>query len=202
MRCRAARRSILETTLRAGRSLLPSDVEKHLRTCASCAAEAREGRRLVADLERLRTEVPFPVDVTGRVMARLLASDASHPELSRSRIGFLVAAVLAAAAATTWVLLGHLPLLQLEVGRLWAVAGGMATALAEIARPARHVARALGTLGLHAWTALSPLVSQVARSAPSYQSVALAAVLAMTSATALVVRRDLRRDARPAEKES
>jgi len=197
MRCSAARRRLLEATLRAEPD--PHDasaLERHLASCSSCAAEARDGRRLVGDLERLRLEIPFPLDVTESVMAGLARSGGSaRPEVPRPWVRAIAVATLAAAAATAWVLIGSAPLLGAQAGRLWALIEGMTGALAEIARPLLHLAGAAGTLALHASAAASPLLTRMALAAPSYATSAACVGAAMSVVTAWVVQRDLRRTA-------
>lgn len=204
MRCRAARRALLERSLGTGPGpAVAAALGKHLGACPACALEARLGERLTAELARLRTEVAFDLDVVERVLTRIpRMAPVAHDQVPFGRVGLLVAGTAACAAALLWTGTVHAPVLFFGMRRLATTAAAISTALLELLRPARTVLGAGLHLALHVWNLVLPLLQNVSGLAPSFEALTLACVAVMTLTTALVVRRDLRRTSQSlAEKE-
>jgi hypothetical protein len=191
MRCRSARRSLIERDL----SLLSDEsltaLDAHLGGCARCAARARADAALTADLLALRVEAPLPIDVTERVVAELPAAPPTgYEELRAQPFGWAVAGAVASAIALVWglwELAPALPAVAQHVGSLFQGAKPLATAAVG---PIVTLASALARLLANLLGAATPVLR-------SLQPIATTAILAsfamMTCTIALVVVRDLRK---------
>jgi len=194
MRCRIARKTLLDVELSLARPETGRALEAHLAGCADCAALASRERDLTADLAALRGELPFPVDVTARVAARLSTLPPhAHADIGLRQFGWAVTAAVIF-AVTLLAGLGRaapdLPGLFTEgrtfLAGLWLATSGLATPAAALATT---LARAFGDLA----ASLAP----AARTLKSLQPVALVTVAACTammlSSIVLVVGRDFMR---------
>ena len=146
-------------------------------------------QRMIADLARLRRELPFSVDVTARVVAEVRRlGPPPRPSIATRKVAvWSIAAGLAAAAALAALLIPGAPgwLGQLAELAGWAAGRGGAALTGLPAAAARAIAWVAGFLASFRGIAqaLAPAVTG-----------ALAAALAgMAGITAYVVGRDLRR---------
>jgi len=101
MRCHRARTAIVDRELGRLDAGTQAELRHHLADCADCGADAALGQRLAHDLSALRGEIPFEVDVTRPVLARIADLQARGVEESSPR---LLAWAGAAALITTLAL--------------------------------------------------------------------------------------------------
>ncbi len=71
MRCRRARKAIVERGLGPLPSAVEADLRGHLAVCDACAAEDSFGELLVQELAALPRVAPVEVEVTGRVLREI-----------------------------------------------------------------------------------------------------------------------------------
>ena len=194
MRCREARRAVMERGPGSSRTLIDPALRGHLERCPSCAAEERLERLLRKDLGALRDE-PFPaIDVREEVMARVRrAGRPVRDEVPPRQLGWAALVV----AAWVLVLLGGLGLLLPDLPELFeetrglgralgaAVAGLVPVLLTLLALPLKLAGVALRTLGA--------LGSLVGRLQPLGMTAVAISYVVMAATIALVVGRDLRR---------
>jgi hypothetical protein len=194
MRCRTARRKLLELELGAPARPAEPHLARHLARCAECAAERRVGAMLAHDLRSLRTAAPFEVDVRAAVL-RAVATSApaggSTPALDRRTLGWLAAGLAALFAASAWGVF-HVRALAGGAVQGWSIA-------AAFGRVLLHCGRVWGlTLkaALHAtveWltaaaTAIDPAVLGI-----SLRSLSLWAAFVLIVLTAVALLYDVRR---------
>src|SRR5262245_15440826 len=172
MRCSAARRSILDSRL----GLLPEDraarLHEHLAGCESCAASARNERRIAAELALLRVSPPFRVRVEDRVMLRVAGlGRVSTREAPAGQIGAwsLAAGLAAMVFIATFVSQAPSPealwpavkTIALQIGRGLGDVAGPIIAFARLFRPIadaiQHTAGALDG----AWRHFEPIARWV-----------------------------------------
>lgn len=192
--CRKARSVFADLELGLGTPGEQAALESHLAACADCEAWADEERQLTATLAGLRIELPFEIDVTGRVATRIESLSPGHGhEVSVREFGWSAALVT---ACSVGLLLG-----------LWSIAPGFP----ELVEKARLVGAAIGMTSSALMAPAAALVSTAAKllghllaslggvagTLESLQPVAIGTValcaLMMTTSIALVVGRDFRR---------
>jgi anti-sigma factor RsiW len=71
MHCRKARLALVDRDLGTLGRDAAVRLEQHLQRCPACATEARIDAQWIAELARLRQAYPLPLDVAGRVVARV-----------------------------------------------------------------------------------------------------------------------------------
>lgn len=194
MTCRHLRSSFADLELELARPEERIRLEAHLAGCATCASWVAAERRLTASLVSLRTEMPFEIDVTARVRARLgRLAPAARSEVSVREFAWSAAAV---GAFSVGLLLGLwrlapalVPLVAEARATLDALGSAASTLLAPVAALISTAVKASGSL-------LASLGS-VAGAIEALQPVAIGMVvlcaLMMTASIVLVVRRDLQR---------
>jgi len=137
MRCRTARRKLLDLDLSTTRQPVDARLERHLVACAACAAERRSAAILVRDLRSLRSEPPFELDVRAAVL-RALARSHAHgagrsPVLDRAALAWLAAGVAAVFAPLAWGA-WHARALVAGAGQGWSVAAALGRVLLHFGR--------------------------------------------------------------------
>jgi hypothetical protein len=194
MRCRDARRALLEQNLGMARRETRSGLSGHLERCPTCAIQERGEQRMLRDLASLRGEIPWEIDVRLTVMERIqMLGRIDRDEISVAQLGWSAAiAVLWVSvlfAGLGWLLPEGAPLIGELAGLLRALvdAGAAAGAalLALLALPfklAGILAKPLGAIGT-LLKQLEPL--GLAAVAVSYA--------AMAATISLVIGLDLRR---------
>ena len=191
MRCRRARRFLVERDLGLLSGRARAALDAHLTGCVDCVAHATADAALTADLLSLRVDTPFEIDVRDRVVADLPATlPTGLGELRTQPFGWAVAGAIASAVALVWglwELTSTLPALAQYAGSLF-----------QGAKPL--VASSLATLATFATAVGQLLANLLGAAAPvfrSLQPVATTAILAsfvmMSCTIALVVARDLRK---------
>jgi hypothetical protein len=149
-------------------------------------------RRLIDDLERLRQDLPFSVDVTARVMAEVRRlGPPPRPAIASRRVVVWssAAAILLATGVALLALLG-LPAWAGDLGQAAARTAGLGGSILRFAAwvpgaAARAVAQCVDFM-----TAFRGLAVALA---PAVAAAMAAALVAMTGITSYVVGRDLRR---------
>ena len=191
MRCRRARKFLVERDLGLLSGPARAALDAHLADCVDCVARARSDAALTADLLSLRVDAPFGIDVRNRVVAGLPATrPAGFGELRTQPFGWAVAGAIASAVALVWGLLEMtptFPALAQYVGSLFQSAKPLvASSLAMLA-----------TLATAAGRLLANLLGATAPVFRSLEPIATTAILAsfvmMSCTIALVVARDLRK---------
>jgi hypothetical protein len=196
MRCRIARKKLVEVELGLVGPAARAELDAHLGNCAFCATAAERERGLTADLVSLRCEVPLAIDVTSEVASRLATAEGS---LRHGEVGLRQALAAAAAVAGfggallvgLWRVLPGLPELIAEAHVLLT---GLRLAAANLLAPAVDLLRTV----IRSAAGLLALLGPVAESLRPLQPVALATIAACTvmmlASIVLVVGRDLTRD--------
>lgn len=191
MRCREARTAIAERgwgPLRAGRR---ETLDAHLHGCDACAAVECDELRLLGDLAGLRTEVPFDVDVTRRVLQQVARLEpVVREEVPPSQLGWAAAIAVAATIVVLVTFFGAVP----ELATLGAQIQGLAGAAAHVVLGAAEVAwtllgvpfKLLG-VALEALGALAPVLEWIR---PAAVTTALLCYLAMMMTIFSVLWRD------------
>jgi anti-sigma factor RsiW len=188
MRCREARRSILERDLGTLPPTRGAELERHLAACRACALHAASEAQLTADLVALAATVPPVIDVTEVVARRLRALPPGRSaETPAGPYGWAVAAAFAGCLAVGWTALG-LPAAATDLGReLLPLLGALRSWVEALGSTALTIVSAIA----HALTDVAlPLIRGMRRFALPVVS---AMFLMMSATVAAVVARDLLR---------
>jgi len=193
MRCRRARVAITERRLRQPSPGAQRELQAHLASCESCAADAFAEGLLAHELAVLREERLPRVDVRARVLREIAALESlERREVPRRQLGLAVAATAAALGVVAWAAASGLPaLLPHAVHETRWLVEGIAAVASAFARPldaAMAVLRSLGGITLDLLSAVGVVVHKFAI-VP--QAVVAFSVAVMTSITMYVVARDL-----------
>ena len=193
MRCARARSAIVQRQLSLLSPREQVDLERHLRDCAACSAEAELEGRLAGDLLSLREEYPLELDVSRRVMAEIART--GEPERREVPDRQLVWSAIAATVATAALLATakqFLPIVPEALQAMQVLASSALTVVTEVARPVLALLaipfKLLGIL-LESVGGLSPLVDA---GRPAMTSMTIVSCVLMTLTTFYVVGRDLR----------
>lgn len=198
MRCRTARKWILERQLGRRAGVHETALGAHVRTCPDCASDARAGEALARQLAALRADIPFPLDVADLVMLRIGAlGTVKRSDRSGHQLAGIAAATLLVALGILGTVAWHAPALLNGLQVAGGVLFELAAASLRFLRPAGDLLGALGELIAHAGSALLAVLSPLGRLAPSFHGMAFATLLIMTATTAFLVGRDLRAEKEP-----
>jgi len=186
--------AITERRLREPSPAAQRELQAHLASCESCAADALVEGALARELALLREERLPSVDVRARVLREIAAlGSVERREVPRRQLGLAVTATAAALGIVVWAAVsGFPPLLPRAVHEARWVVAGIAAFLSAFAGPldaAAAVLRSLGGVTLDLLSALG-VVLQTLAIVP--QAVVALSVAAMTLITTYVVARDLR----------
>ena len=142
MQCRETRNLLFERSLGVLSPTRETALERHLESCATCAAEARSEEALSRAFTSLRVEPDFEIDVRSSVMGRVRADPrpARH-EVSDRQLAW---GLLTAAAGAVALLIGAALLVPLLPAAL---------------RPLAPLGRAAGSLGRNALAYLGELIA-------------------------------------------
>lgn len=193
MRCRYARRSLVDR--REGR-LSPAaerELDRHLEGCAACAREGRWEAELARDLALLHRERPVRVEVSSRVLRELDAAGEPDrrlvPLVEIRRAGVLAGAMVVLLAVAGVFVGWSLPEALSEAGRLLGMSSAVLQALAGPLAAALTTVRALTTAGGQLVEVFWVLARKTAPLAPGVIGLVLVLMTALTTA---IVGRDLR----------
>jgi len=193
MRCRRARKVIVERGLGPLPSAVEADLIGHLAVCHACAAEDSFGELIVQELASLRRAAPIQVEVTGRVLREIALLSVNRQVVPTRQLG--LATLATAATAALALLVGALGIGELFLGS-WgearALAAAVGTVISGLGRPLLGLGSLIQSLGgvvLDMVTALSLVLSKLQ---PVFQVLLALSVLAMAMVTVLVIGRDLR----------
>jgi hypothetical protein len=202
MRCRTARRKLLELELCDASRPAGPRLARHLANCADCAAERRAHALLVRGLRSLRSATPFEVDVRAVVLRNLVRDVAESVPgagpVDRGTLAWLGAGLAGIFAALAWGAL-RAPALAAGAGEAWSIA-------AALGRVMLHVGRVWGTTlaaGLRTaleWTASASAFASDTLGV-SIRSLSFWAAFAMIVLTAAALLYDVRRGVELSEQE-
>jgi len=191
MRCREARTAVAERgwgPLSAGRG---AALDAHLHGCGDCAATERDELRLLGDLAGLRTEVPFDVEVTRRVLRQITGlGPVVREEVPARQLGWAAAIAVATTVGLSFVFFGSLPSYATLGAQIQGLAGNAARVVlggAEVLWTLAAVPIKLLGVVFEALGALAPVLEWIQ---PAAGAVALLCYLAMTTTILTVLWRD------------
>jgi predicted anti-sigma-YlaC factor YlaD len=188
MRCAKAKLLWIERDLGQGAPVSSSALEAHIARCAACSVWVVRAGEVGRDLRALRTEPPYTVDVTARVLREVAAWP--RPRSEEPRAVILAWSSLGALTTAAGLLLGlasRLPAGARAAHGAWLALAGFGSALAGLAESILAPALHLLVRGAAA------LPSSAPGSAAVIQLAIAVAALAMTSTVVIVVGRDFRR---------
>jgi len=193
MRCRSVRAALLDRELGLGAPAVDAALDRHLESCASCAAGASVEAGLSELLAGLRSSSPPAIDVTARVMRGLPELRPSRGEdVSSRQLGWATAAALTAVAGLLAGFWRMLPTLTHAAGDAWTTASGLrhslGTVLAATATLASHGLETVARL----FDALAPMAVALRGLEPVAVSALALSAAVMAATIVLVVGRDLR----------
>jgi hypothetical protein len=194
MRCRTARKALLDRDLRLPAGPDAARLEHHLATCAACASEAATDGILARDLAALSRSAPERIDVTVRVLVEvedLWALDRRPVPAKQLAWAWVWAYALALTVAILG--LGILVFVPKELPDLGHFSEGLPAAASALAQPFLllfAVARGLGRVGLEILELISQLLVTVQ---PVVQVAMMLALAIMAAITTVVLGKDLRR---------
>jgi hypothetical protein len=194
MKCRSARKAIVERSLGLLASGDAEELRRHLESCESCRAEAAVENRLKAELESLRGSIPHLIDVRPHVMREIGSLGAiEREEVPARQIGWAAAVAIACCAG----LLGSLPWLWPEIspllGDLKIMASTLGKVIAGLAAPlVSLVAVPFKLIGL-VYKLAAILFSHLSRLEPAAIAVTAFCYMAMATTITFTVGRDLKK---------
>jgi hypothetical protein len=162
---------------------------------ARARIEAGIQARIEADLRLLR-ETPAPAtDVVARVLARVAASPAPRrEEISRRELAWIATGIGAVLLGSLVTAVAQAPAILDLLERGGIAMARMRTVFAALASPAHGVLEAIGEASLRTGGACAAAAMRALGRTPALSTLAWLVLLVMVATTALVVRRDLRRE--------
>jgi hypothetical protein len=194
MRCRRARAAITERRLRTPSPAAARELQLHLTSCRSCAADALAEEVLARELAVSWEDLAPPIDVRARVLREIAVLESvERREVPRRQLGLAVVATAAALGVAAWLAVsGFPPLLPRAVHETRWLLEGITAVLSVFAGPLDAAVAVLRSLGGIALDLLSALGVVLDAFAVVPQALVVFSVAAMASFTAYVVARDLR----------
>lgn len=191
MRCRRARKLLIERDLGPLRAAMATALDDHLADCTDCSLRADVEATLTVELTLLRVDAPSSIDVAGRVVAQIEAvRPGDVAEVPTRPFGWATAAALACGLALSWALWELAPGLPEIARQIGSVLAATKPLLGATADSVVTVASAVGRL-------LANLLGAAAHVLRSVKPIGIAALLSavgmMASTIALVVARDFRK---------
>ena len=193
MRCRKAERAVIDRELGLLDERRTQMLELHLESCSECGAVHRE-RRWVAALVDLRSDYPFVIDVSPRVMRRLEESaEPRHEEVSGRQLGWGAVVAVACGLGLAVTLWGLMPEIAHQARQIGSIARGLWEFGSQLVGPALALLSVPIKLIAGLVKSLDGLGSLTDRLQPAGTFVGTLSLFAMTSTIAFFVGRDLRR---------
>jgi hypothetical protein len=194
MRCRNARAHLI------GRGSAPLDratesaLRGHLESCPACAAEERFEALLREELGALHDEIPYPLDVRGRVLPRISELGAvAREEVPARQLGWAAALCMACFLGLLAAFRSLLPELLGLAGAAVSTLSPLGAAAADLAAPVWTLIGLPFRLAAIAIESLASLVPLIGRLEPVGLVFVVLSYAAMAATITLVVGRDLRR---------
>lgn len=192
MRCRKARRAMVERGLGVLSGAVEADLESHLASCGTCAADQKFHEQLVKELAAHPRTAPVEVEVTGRVLREIARLPASREVVPARQLGLAtLAAGSGAALALLMGMLGTRELLAGSWGDARTLAAAAGTVITGLGRPLLGLFSLIQGIGGVVLDMASVLSLVLAKLQPVFQVSIAASVLAMTMVTVVVIGRDL-----------
>ncbi len=193
MRCRTARGWMLDR--RVGR-LAPeraAALDEHLLACDACSAEARAEREIARLLGELRTEAPFEIDVTRRVMESVeRLGPVPGEEVPPRQLAWALAAAAAVSLALLVGTVFEAPSMLEPLGRAGTYLLGVSGFLVHLVRPVLDALAAAGRVARVLIEAFVATASLLRGAAPLIRGIVLLSVAIVTAVWMTVIGRDLR----------
>ena len=192
MHCRKARLALVERDLGTLCRDAAVRLDQHLQRCPACATEARIDAQWISELARLRQGYPLPLEVAGRVVARVRDGErverveVRHRQLAWATMAAVACGLLVAFGA--WITLPE-PIRLVEDGSILL---GSATWLVElVTTPLATLLGVVVTLVGSLLKALAAVGSAMKQLLPAAWVATGLVCLAMAATISAIVGRDL-----------
>lgn len=202
MHCRNARKELLRDELGLVSAARATALAAHLESCPACATWSARERALTEAIEGQRVELPFPIDVSARVVLGVAGIDpAPADRLTGTQAGWFSAVALAFGTLLLiglWIVAPDLRLLADTARAMLSGAGHVATGLgAPLLALGGTLVRSLGGSA----SSLKALYGPLQQLGPVAIATIVLSTTMMAASILLVLGRDMTRQRRTQENE-